>query len=100
MDRIKSAFDVDDVGPLEDYIGCKLDFDWSAQYCRLTQPVLVQSMSDLHGAGTAKAVNLPATPGTTLQKAQHGDPDVIDKVEQRNYRGLVAAHGILVSARD
>ena len=66
---IKEVFDVDDVGPLEDYLGCKLDFNWSVPYCRLTQPVLVQSMRDLHGVDTVKRVKLPATSGTTLQKA-------------------------------
>ena len=64
-------------------------FNRNAPYCRLTQPVLVQSMSDLHKAEASKAVNLPATPGTTLQKAQHGDPDVMDRGGQRDYRGLV-----------
>ena len=39
VEGIKGAFNVDDVGVLEDYLGCKLEFDWDNRSCRLTQPV-------------------------------------------------------------
>ena len=89
VEQLKKVFDVDNVGPLKDYLGCKLEFDWNAPVCKLTQPVLVQSMKDLHGAHMSKQVKVPATAGTTLPKADPSDPDVVDKRGQKEYRGLV-----------
>ena len=50
IDRMKSNFEVDDVGPLCDYLGCNLDFNWDEKSCRFAQPVLIQSLRDEHNA--------------------------------------------------
>ena len=39
---MKTQFEVDDVGPIGDYLGCNLEFDWTERSCRFTQPVLIQ----------------------------------------------------------
>jgi hypothetical protein len=41
-------FDCDDQGPMREYIGCIVDYDdEKKQRCtKITQPVLVQSLSD------------------------------------------------------
>ena len=39
--ELKEHFAVDDVGALEDYLGWKIDFDWSQPSCTFTQPVLI-----------------------------------------------------------
>ena len=88
VERVKGVFGVDDVGPLEDYLGCKLKFDWEKPSCRLTQPVPIKSMQDVHRASSAKTVRLPATVGTKLIKANEGDKDVVGGKEQTYYRGL------------
>ena len=41
VDELKERFAVDDVGALEDYHGCKIDFDWDKASCKFTQLVLV-----------------------------------------------------------
>ena len=89
VERVKEVFGVDDVGSFEDYLGCKLDFNWKKPSCRLTQPVLVKSMQDMHGAASARRVPLPATAGTTLSRVIEGDKDVASGDEQTYYQGLV-----------
>ena len=39
-------FKCDDVGEVEDYIGYKLEFNEKERSLKMTQPVLVQSVSD------------------------------------------------------
>ena len=40
------AFQVDDVRKVEDYIGCKVDTDHERSSLKMTQPVLLQSLTD------------------------------------------------------
>ena len=89
VERVKEVFGVDDVGPFEDYLGCKLDFKWTKPSCRLTQTVLIKSMQDIHEAAGAKMVRLPAAAGTTLSTADKGDKDVMGGAEHTYYGGLV-----------
>ena len=42
MDR----FDCDDVGEMNEYVGCKVDYDREQKRIRLTQPVMIQSFVD------------------------------------------------------
>ena len=61
-------FDCDDIGPLEEYVGCKVDRDIDNTSIKTTQPVLLQSYPDEYAIGESKYTN-PADPSTVLVKA-------------------------------
>lgn len=42
----KDHFECDDVGPLKEYVGCKIDRNWVERWMRITQPVQIQSFRD------------------------------------------------------
>ena len=84
---IFNEFDCDDVGPLTDYVGCKIDIDKEKGHAVMTQPVLIQSLVDEYGADPEKALNTPAAPGTVLNKDEEGTK--LDYADQKYYRSLV-----------
>jgi hypothetical protein len=43
-EQMKSRFECDDLGELNEYVGCKIDRD--EDYIKFTQPVLIQSYED------------------------------------------------------
>jgi hypothetical protein len=45
-EELKSHYKCDDVGLVEDYIGCKITIDHDKRSLKFTQPVLVQSLND------------------------------------------------------
>jgi hypothetical protein len=65
-------FNCDDVGELEEFIGCKIVINKTKKSARLTHPVLLQSLSDEFELGDQKA-EIPATAGTILTYKQEGD---------------------------
>ena len=87
IDHMKTKFEVDDVGPLSDYLGCNLDFNWTERSCRFTQPVLIQSLRDEHKASD-KPVPLPAQAGVNLRRPAEGE-EVLSAEQQKTYRGIV-----------
>ena len=88
VEKVKKTFEVDDVGPLEDYLGCKLAFDWERRSCKLTQPVHIKSMKDKHNANDVPAVTLPAQGEKVLPK-NYTDSKILDKEEHKEYREIV-----------
>ena len=85
--RMENEFEVDHVGPLSDYLGCNLEFNWAERSCRFTQPVLIQSLRDEHKASD-KAVALPAQAGVNLRRPAEGE-EVLSAEQQKTYRGIV-----------
>jgi 5'-3' exoribonuclease 2 len=63
---ITSHLKCDDLGPMKEYVGYKVDIDWAILSAKFTQPVLLQSFVDEF---QAKPVghSTPAIPGSTLQ---------------------------------
>jgi Reverse transcriptase (RNA-dependent DNA polymerase) len=57
--NMMKEFDCDDVGELEEFIGCKIVVDKTKKCTWLTQPVLLQSLSDEFSDQKA---DIPATP--------------------------------------
>ena len=43
---LKEHFDIDEVGELAEYVGCKIDYNREERSILITQPVLVQSFED------------------------------------------------------
>jgi hypothetical protein len=82
-----SHFKCDDVGEVKDYIGCKLDIDIEQGSLKMTQPVLVQSLTDeFEDIVQGKAPLVPAKPGNILTK---GGDDVLSPEMHTRYRGGV-----------
>jgi hypothetical protein len=83
--KLMSLFDCDDVGPMEEYIGNKIEI--TGQRMKLTQPVLMQSFTDEFGVKAIDTPILPAKPGQVLVK---GDcKDVLMTMKQTQYRSGV-----------
>jgi Reverse transcriptase (RNA-dependent DNA polymerase) len=68
----------DDGGELQEYVGCKIEYNRDQGWIQLTQPVLVQSFKDEHDLPDAETPITPAIPGkilteseTILSKAKH-----------------------------
>ena len=71
---IMQHFKCDDVGPVKDYIGCKLEVNDNDRSIKMTQPVLVQSLSDEFEDIPQGANPLtPARPGNILTKGDESD---------------------------
>ena len=45
-EEFKEEFEVDDNGPLDEYVGCRIDYNPQKNCMKLTQPVLIQSLEN------------------------------------------------------
>ena len=52
-------FECDDVGDVDEYVGCKIVRDYDENSFKFTQPVMLQSFKDEYDT---KATRSPATP--------------------------------------
>jgi hypothetical protein len=87
-EAFKDHFEVDDVGPLEEYVGCKIEFDDSRDSMKLTQPILIQSLHDEYEISEKGQVpTTPAVPGEILQPIEESAK--IGPHEQFLYRSCV-----------
>ena len=87
-DGLSKHFKCDDVGELEDYVGCKIDVDRENRKMTISQPVLVQSLFDEFGdIPQGKMVLTPAQPGSVLMKGE--ETDVLDEAMHKRYRSGV-----------
>jgi len=81
-EQLKARFDCEDVGPLSEYVGCKIDR--GKNWIRLTQPVLLQSFEDEFPLPKKATPSTPAKPGTTLYEVN--DNQTISDEQQKLYR--------------
>ena len=79
---LKQHFDLDKVGELKEYVGCKVEYDKEQGYIKLTQPVLLQSVEDEFEL-PSQEYNTPAAPGQTLSSP--GGEDPLDEAMHREY---------------
>jgi len=70
-EQMKQRFDCDDLGELDEYLGCKIER--GEDYFRITQPVLLQSFIDEFGVSSASRTRLPAAAGTVLMKSEDSE---------------------------
>ena len=68
-EKIKDYFDLDEVGALTEYVGCKIDYEKDEGWMRLTQPVLIQSFADEFELPD-KEYATPAEPHSVLVEGQ------------------------------
>jgi hypothetical protein len=86
-DQMMARFDCEEVGELDEYVGCKVERNFVDNTIKLTQPVMLQSFIDEFELPIGKAPNTPATPGDALVRA---DPeDCISAKELFKYRSGV-----------
>jgi hypothetical protein len=83
--KLMSLFVCEDVGPLVEYIGNKVDMKDGKM--KLTQPVLLQSFSDEFRVVEDKACHLPAKQGAVLTKGE--GKTILDQEWQTKYRSGV-----------
>ena len=85
--RLKTVFELDDLGELMEYVGCKVDVDREKRTAKFTQPVMIQSFKDEFGAGKVRRVT-PAEPGTMLPKVTD-ESQALSAAKQAKYRSGV-----------
>jgi hypothetical protein len=69
-DQMKSRFECDDIGEVNEYVGCKIDR--GEYFVKFTQPVLIQSYEDEFELNKTRSVFTPAEQGTLLMKCDQG----------------------------
>ena len=79
------------MGPITEYLGCRIDRvqhnnNNTADTVHLTQPVLIQSISDQFTPGP-RPLPTPASQGTLLSNAAEGE--VVDATLLRMYRAII-----------
>ena len=82
--KMMEEFDCDDLGPLQEYVGCKIDYNREENWLKFTQPVLVQSFIDEFGITDVNAPRTPAPAGQVLRRAE--DKDCMQGAAQTDYR--------------
>ena len=71
--HLTSHFECDELGNMDEYVGCKVERDWENRSIRLTQPVMLQSFQDEFNISTGgRLPNTPAIPGDHLVKGDEG----------------------------
>jgi hypothetical protein len=85
--QMTARFDCEEIGEVDEYVGCKVERNYEDNSIKLTQPVMLQSFIDEFNLPNGPAPNIPATPGDALVKA---DPkDCIPANELFKYRSGV-----------
>jgi hypothetical protein len=69
-EQMKIRFECDDLGELNEYVGCKIDRDEDS--VKLTQPVLIQSNEDGFDLNKSRQVFTPAEQGKVMMKCKEG----------------------------
>eukprot|EP00957_Ditylum_brightwellii_P078625 5977616-Ditylum_brightwellii.AAC.1 len=66
---MKSVFDCDELGEMEEYVGCKVDYNKDLGKMKLTQPVLLQSYEDESNLDkNGRVPRTPAKAGSVLSQ--------------------------------
>ena len=81
-EAIKESFDLDEVGELQEYVGCKIEYNKEEGWLKMTQPVLIQSFEDEFELPN-KEYTTPATPSSMLMG---GDVALLDEDKHHDYR--------------
>jgi hypothetical protein len=104
---LSETFEIDDIGPMKEFVGCKIEHDRERATMKFTQPILIQSFGDEFPLPTKATDGTPAAPGTILQA--YDDEVMLTKDEQGQFRKAVgklwylarmSRHDILHAVRD
>ena len=78
---IKQHFDLDEIGELKEYVGCKIEYNKEQGWMKLTQPVLIQSFDDEFDMPN-REYKTPAAPNSMLTEGT----SVLDEAKHSEYR--------------
>lgn len=67
---MNGEFKCDDLGSLEEYLGCKIEYNREDGSMKITQPVLLQSFKDEFDLPEGPVPRTPAAPGSILTKTR------------------------------
>jgi hypothetical protein len=88
-EALKKHFELDEVGELKEYVGCKIEYNRDEGYMILTQPVLIQSFEDEFEL-PMREYTTPAVPNSVLvgskEAGGEGDESLLNEQEHRQYR--------------
>jgi hypothetical protein len=56
-------FDCDEIGNMDEYVGCKVERDYKERSMKMTQPVMLQSFANKFELPDGPTPNTPATLG-------------------------------------
>lgn len=85
-EEFQEQFECDDVGWMNEYVGCKVNVDREKNTMKITQPVLLQSFKDEFDLPT-KSYDIPAEPRKVLNLSNKGD--ILGPQDQEKYRSGV-----------
>jgi hypothetical protein len=85
-EELMSAVDCDDGGEINEYVGCRINYDRRNKTIKVTQPVLLQSFQDeFNISGSEK----PKSPGLPLKALQLGSEPPVEGDRRTYYRSGV-----------
>jgi hypothetical protein len=85
--QMMKQFNCDEIGNMNEYVGCKIDRNFEDGMIKFTQPVMLQSFHDEFEMPEGKAASTPAAPGELLVKGKEGTHLKSD--QQATYRSGV-----------
>jgi hypothetical protein len=87
-DMMAKIFDCEDVGEMNEYVGCKIERDLEEPSLRMTQPVLLQSFEDEFDLSQMGKPGLPAPAGSMLTKGDKTESEAIPLAQQAYRKGV------------
>jgi hypothetical protein len=105
--KLSETFEIDDIGPMNEFVGCKIEHDREAGTMKFTQPILIQSFENEFELPTKTTGGTPAAPGTTLMA--HKDEQMLTPDQQSQFRKAIgklwylarmSRHDLLHAVRD
>jgi hypothetical protein len=82
--KLKTHFEIDEVGELKEYVGCKVEYHKQEGWTKLTQPVLLQSFVDEFKIPSEKFPTTPAVASTVLTRDE--ESKALSNKEHADYR--------------
>jgi hypothetical protein len=68
--QMMDGFNCDEIGNMDEYVGCKVKRDYVDGSIKLTQPVMLQSVKDEFDLPGGPSPNTPAIPGSAMVRAE------------------------------
>jgi hypothetical protein len=69
--KFKGYFEIDELGIINEYVGCKIEFNRQEGWLKMTQPVLLQSFSDEFEMPGGRFPVTPAVPGSVQVEGEN-----------------------------
>ena len=82
--KLSKEIEIEDVGKLKEFVGCKVEIDNSKQSAKFTKPAMIQSFLDEFGAGKKKYTNRT---GHSFKRAKPGK--ILASKDKSKYRSEI-----------